>query len=383
MGKINISVARIRDFVNYAIGSDMHAKRVLSLGNAVAGSLSTAALAIHTIGLGLSKIAGLQSKHAIKQVDRLISNEGINVWHLFGAWVPFVIGARKSIMVALDWTEFDADDQSTISLNMITSHGRATPLMWMTVKKSELKNKRNAHEDKLLGRLREILPEYLKVTILADRGFGDTKLYQELNELGFDYIIRFRENILLTNEKKESKLAREWVPSNGRAKKFINASVTGQNVTVPVVVVVKAAKMKESWCLACSDVAMGSQAIVKAYGRRFSIEENFRDVKDIRFGMGLSSTRISQSERRDRLLLVSALAVAFFTVLGAAGERIGLDAKFKANTVKKRTHSLYRQGCMYYECLPTMREGWARPLMQAFEEILLSLNVVQEMMGVI
>ena len=111
--------------------------------------------------------------------------------------------------------------------------------------------------------------------------------------------------------------------------------------------------MKESWCLACSDAAMGSQAIVKAYGHRFSIEENFRDVKDIRFGMGLSSTRISQSERRDRLLLVSALAVAFFTVLGAAGERIGLDAKFKANIVKK---TLTLSSRMYVLRMPTNNE---------------------------
>jgi hypothetical protein len=31
----------------------------------------------------------------------------------------------KEVVVALDWTDFDADRQSTIALNMITSHGRA------------------------------------------------------------------------------------------------------------------------------------------------------------------------------------------------------------------------------------------------------------------
>ncbi len=35
-------------------------------------------------------------------------------------------------------------------------------------------------------------PEGVAVTILADRGFGDVKLFAFLDELGFDYVIRFR-----------------------------------------------------------------------------------------------------------------------------------------------------------------------------------------------
>jgi hypothetical protein len=30
-------------------------------------------------------------------------------------------------VVALDWTDFDADNQATIMLSLITDHGRATP----------------------------------------------------------------------------------------------------------------------------------------------------------------------------------------------------------------------------------------------------------------
>ncbi len=59
----------------------------------------------------------------------------------------------------------------------MTPHGRATPLLWLTVMKDDLKNKRNAYEDACLKELAEVLPAGLKVTILADRGFGDTKLF--------------------------------------------------------------------------------------------------------------------------------------------------------------------------------------------------------------
>ena len=36
-----------------------------------------------------------------------------------------------------------------------------------------------------LTRLAEVLPEGVAVTILADRGFGDTKLFDFLDTLGF------------------------------------------------------------------------------------------------------------------------------------------------------------------------------------------------------
>ena len=51
-------------------------------------------------------------------------------------------------------------------------------------------------------------------------------------------------------------------------------------------------------------------------------------------------------DRRDSLLLISALAIAVLSLLGAAGERIGYDRWLKANTVKRRTHSMFRQGRM-------------------------------------
>ena len=76
-------------------------------------------------------------------------------------------------------------------------------------------------------------------------------------------------------------------------------------------------------------------------------------------------------ERRDRLLLISALAIAVLSLLGAAGERIGYDRWLKANTVKRRTHSLFRQGLMLYHHLPNWPEDRIRPLMETFGSMLI------------
>ena len=56
---------------------------------------------------------------------------------------------------------------------MLTGHGRATPLMWKTVQASTLKGNQRRYEDELLRALREAMPAGVKVTVVADRGFGN------------------------------------------------------------------------------------------------------------------------------------------------------------------------------------------------------------------
>lgn len=379
-----IRPGRVQNLVSAIFDDDLHAKRVASLGNAVVGALFGAQLAVATLGRALAIAKNRNPKHAIKQIDRFFSNTGIDVWNLFASWVPFVVGPRPEIMVALDWTEFDADNQSTIALYLVTKHGRATPLLWKTVVKSEMKGWRNEHEDVLLERFREVLPEGVKVTVLADRGFGDQALYELLKgQLGLDFVVRFRGIVKVTDEHGVTKTANEWVPDNGRPRKLSKALVTKARREVGAVVCVKAKGMKEPWCLATSHGDKTGAEIVQSYGKRFTIEETFRDLKNLRFGMGLSDTRISSPDRRDRILLVGAIAAALVTLLGAAGEAIGLDMLMKANTVKTRTHSLLNQGLFYFEWLATMSDERALLLLRKFDELIRGQATFREIFGLL
>jgi hypothetical protein len=329
--------------------------------------VDAAVMSIHAIGRGYAQSAGKSKKHGVKQADRLIGNAGVSVWALFEPWVQFVVGPRTEIVVALDWTEFDADDHATLAGYLITSHGRATPLIWKTVKKSELEGRRNDHEYRLLERLHECLPPTVAITVLADRGFGDQKLYRFLETLGWDYIIRFRAAIQVEAADGTSQRASAWLPDSGRATMIPDARVTRTRAQVPAVVVVHAARMKEAWCLATSLKDQKPAEVVKLYGRRFTIEETFRDQKDLRFGLGLSATHIGSPDRRDRMLLLAAIAQALLTLLGAAGEACGLDRLLKTNTSKKRQLSLLNQGMHHYDALPNMREDRLVLLMTAFD----------------
>jgi hypothetical protein len=363
-------IATVRDFLGGIYGPDLHAKRINALSAATLGVMTGASLAVAAIGQALALARGLTTKHAIKQVDRLMSNAGIDVWASFARWVPRQIGTAQDILVAMDWTDFDHDGQSTLVLSLVSSHGRAAPLIWLTVWKEEIATRRNDYEDACLRRLAETIPPDCRVTILADRGFGDQKLFAFLTELDFAYVIRFRGNIQVTDATGETRHAAGWVGKAGRARKLANARVTAKGQKVGAVVCVHAKGMKEPWCLAASDPEAKAATLIHHYARRWTIEPQFRDTKDLRFGMGLSATRVGDPMRRDRLLLVSAFAMALLTLLGEIGERLGMDRLLKSNTSKTRTHSLFRQGCMLYELIPTMPEHRLGPLIAAFAQAL-------------
>ena len=372
-----------QELVEELFEEDLHARRVLSLANGVTGVLRSATLSVHAIGEGYAEVARTKPRFGVKQVDRFLSNTAIDVARLTPSWVKFVLGARKEIVVAFDWTDFEKDDHATLCAYAVTSHGRATPLTWKTVKKSTLAGRRNDYEYEVIERLHDAIARDVAVVLLADRAFGDQKLYALLTTFGWDFVIRFRGAILVEDAHGAQKPGEQWVPPTGRATMLKHARVTSDRALVPAVVVVHQAKMREPWCLATSLGDRKAAEVVALYSKRFTIEETFRDAKDLRFGMGLSATHIRDAGRRDRLLLLAAIAHALLTLLGAASEKTGMDAYLKVNTVKKRTHSLFRQGTYWYGAIPDMRDDWLANLMKAFDEIVSEHAIFQDVYALI
>lgn len=116
---------------------------------------------------------------------------------------------------------------------------------------------------------------------------------------------------------------------------------------------------------------------------RTAVETSFREIKALRFGLGMSALRICRPERRDRLLLLSALAIALLPLLGADGEALGYDRWLKAKTVKRRTHSLFRQGLMLHDHIAIWPEERLRPLLEKFAELLLEQRLFRNVFSVI
>ncbi|EBX7708781.1 IS4 family transposase [Salmonella enterica subsp. enterica serovar Moero] len=374
----------ILNHIDDIFGQDMHAKRVHSLANATLGVIESGSLAIHAIGNGLALANGLERKHAVKQVDRLLTNTKLNIWKLFDDWVPYVVAERTEIVVSMDWTEFEADDHSTLVISLQTHHGRNTPLLWKTHQKSQLKGQRNAHERELLTRLKHALPEGVFVTVVADRGFGYMELFERLEqELGFAYVIRFKANILVGYPGMEQAPASDWLTPTGRTRTLKEVELTAQRQQVERVYCCHKPGMKEPWFLASNRTDLSAAKALQLYGQRWGIESSFRDIKDYKFGMGMGEVRISNPARRDRLFLFSALAIVLLTLLGKAGDSAGLEKTIKVNTSKTRTYSFFRQGVIYYQLLPRMKEAYAVLLMEKFIYYLKQHRLYTSTLGII
>src|SRR3954471_4370372 len=301
----------VRSFLDSVLSEDIHAKRVDSLANAALGVMTGASLAVAMIGRSLAQ--ALLPKHAIKQVDRLLSNPGIEAWDVFATWVPEMVGSRTDIVVAMDWTDFDADGHGAQA-----GHGRATPLVWLSVFKDELKDAGNAYEDASLRRLAEVLPDGVRATLLADRGFADTKLFGFLGELGFDYVIRLKGNTKVG-------AADCTTCSGGRGPGRPGTQAArrhGHGGTMPSRRGRVRARQGHEGALVTGNGDATAPQIIALYSKRWRVEPSFRDTKDLRFG--LSTVRIGDPQRRDRLLLLNAFAVVLLTLLGAAGESLGM-----------------------------------------------------------
>ena len=187
-------LAQVRRIVSDIFESGMHAARVRSMANGVAGLLNASVLSVHAIGQAYASLAKIHPKNGVKQVDRWLGNDGVHLDTLMQLWCKHILGDTTEPNIAIDWTDFD-DDHSMLCIYQVTRLGRALPICWKTMRKSQMKKRRTEQELALIETLDRWLAPNTRVTLLADRGFGYQELYELLAILGWDYVIRFRQGV--------------------------------------------------------------------------------------------------------------------------------------------------------------------------------------------
>jgi hypothetical protein len=367
------------ELMGAVFGGAIHAQRVASLGDGVDGVLQAASLGVRAIGHGLAGAHGLAPRHAIQQVDRLLSNPKLMREAVARGWVRFVVAERKALVVNFDWTALPGCDQSMLVLGTQTEPGRSTPLVWKTVTHAALKDQRNAHEEELLGLFADVLPQGVRVTVVADRGVSDIKRYRFLTELGCDDISRFRGVVFVASADGERRTAQDWLGAGGQRRVLRDTRVTAEGQPVPLVVCVQQTHMQEPWLLASSRRDLPGTAIKHRYSTRCTVEETGRDVQNPRLGLGLQHPVMERHDRRDALCLVAGLAHTRLTRLGKAGEALGMDRWLGAT--RPRPYSRCRQGQMLCDLIPTMHQTRLRTLLQRFGQLLREHVLLSQVLG--
>ena len=80
-----------------------------------------------------------KANHAMKWVDRFIGNAGVDMEVACRDLIETVIGNAREILLTLDWTDPKSKDGQFQTLRMkVRAHGRALPIAWKTVRKTDV-----------------------------------------------------------------------------------------------------------------------------------------------------------------------------------------------------------------------------------------------------
>ena len=295
--------------------------------------------------LGLASIArgmldSTTVRHRIKRAWRFASNRRIRVQKATPClvqWLLFACGGRP--VVALDWT--DIGHGRVMLSAAVAVGGRAVPLAWTVMGRSQFTRKRksrNDAEEELILRVQQAFAD-CPWLLVADRGFARAELFRKLHAWGVRYVIRACGNPWVELEGWAGRL---WNIARGRGQiRFYGQALYHRSARVPVnLVVAHAEPAPEPWYLITN--LERATAALKAYRRRAWIEEHFRDAKS---QMGLDRLRIRRAKSIERLLILMAIAmaVAIMVALHWTARNPGQDPQLSTHK-RGRTLSMFRLG---------------------------------------
>lgn len=328
--------------------------------------------------LGVAEIArhvptDTTDKHHIKQVDRFLGNEKVDLYALWTALLALAAADAERLYVLVDWSDLGCGFE--VLKATVSYGGRSQPVAWVTTRKGHYDRSRNVFESNFCKVIKAHLPVGVELVIVADRGFGRASFFRALRRAGIHYIIRIRKDVHLIHGRGKGPVENRSI-QRGRVRDLVDARY-GEDARLTVRCVItfghgtKRRKPKRPWYLvtSLSPEALAADDVVKAYATRMRIEHNFRDHKSMRFGFQLRSVRLTTTDRYDRLLAIAAVAMLLLVNLGAYVERRGLHQRFKANTDPRRTHSLLHLGlafllrvCLRAPKVRLFRYAFAEPL---------------------
>jgi hypothetical protein len=284
-----------------SVGSALRVSQAKTLAALVAAALPTQRLTLANLGRVMHGTA--RCKHKIKRAGRFIANHRVTVADAM-AGVIARLARRKDtpLVVALDWVE------------VRDLHTLVAAAEW------ELAKSQNNLEEGLIRLLRSLVPDRVRIILLADRGFGRAELARTLSGMvNVSFVIRIKPQVKVRHPKFTGKLV-DYPVRKGMRRVLRGAQFRAKDpVELNVVIRWKKGlpeKRDEPWFLVTDLGKCSAIRLSELYGKRMGVEEFFRDAKSVRNGSALRHTQVRKADRFDRLLVVLVLSYLLLTGLG-------------------------------------------------------------------
>ena len=340
----------------------VHGVRLKALFTAVETACEGAPLTLTGLGRWLRSAAKV--KHAIKRMDRLLSNRHLHRerYELYAAQAALVLGGVTQPIIVVDWSKLSHDGRWQLLRASVPVGGRALTLYEEVHPLSKLGNR--AVQRCFLARLKDIVPSGSVPIIVTDAGVT-VPWFRLVERQGWEWLGRvknrsyllkdgdgwwYRAEALHKGATKRAKCLGSYLltesnplscsvyryknTAKGRVSRNLDGTRRAGRASEK-----KAKVNREPWLLATSLPAEQSLArrVVNVFATRMQIEEAFRDLTSHRFGMGFEDSRTRCPERFGVLLLIATLAHLALWLTGQAGQRHNAHHRYQANTERTRT----------------------------------------------
>lgn len=248
-----------------------------------------------------------------RRFRRFLDNDAVDVWAWYAPRARLLIESAAqagSVHLIIDSTKVGANRQ--MMMVAIAYRRRALPLAWDWVAHKKGHSKAT-QQIALLKRLRQWIPEGVRVSLVGDSEFGSHTLVKELKRWRWDYALRQRPRTHIKLAHLTYYQAFHELPLvQGQALWWRHVRFTYRYQVGAHAAGLWHADQANPVYLITNQTSV--QAAQRLYRRRMWIEALFGDLK--RNGFCLEHTRLRSPERLSRLVLVIALLYLWIVALG-------------------------------------------------------------------
>jgi Transposase DDE domain len=356
------------------LDSTIHQTRIKSLIPVVEAIIETKQLSLTRLGRGLN--TGGKERAGIRRMDRILGNKYYQEenYTIYGEIIRYSVGSKTKPIIIVDWSGLPNSKYSTtegehcILRATLAAEGRGITLYDEVHAKKEEGNEQ-VHRV-FLKKLKSLLPQGCCPIIVTDAGFKNP-WFKAVESSGWDYVGRVRGNTCCEKDGDIKKIPDLFEYASSIPKELGKYKVS-KRTPLATNIYIYTHKLKgrkkytktggedksevakkqsrgyrQPWVLMSSlNGSSAAEKVVKIYKMRMAIEENFRDVKSIEYGLSMNENKTIKYERFIVWLMLSALASMLAWIVGYVAEKNNLHYDFQANTCRtKRVLSFFYLGC--------------------------------------
>ena len=248
------------------------------------------------------------------------------------------------VVIIFDHTT--CEDRFVILSFMLSIGKRGIPIYYKIYDYKDPNNKSMEDVKEGLAKVNEMLKPYeYGVTVLADRGFGSTELFEYIDKLGWTYFIRVKGNYTIHIKEDEVIGKLEDIEHPRKfTRYFYDVELTQNKYKCNIATKPSGEEKEDSWYIATNG---NPKKAINNYKRRFTIEEMFKDMKSN--GLGMEETWTKKLEYFKNIMLCISIAYVYLITVGSEcakncrNKEMGTFIKTKRAN-KTRVYSIFQVG---------------------------------------